>query len=116
MGLPIGHLTSQFFANLYLYDFDCEIKLVWTVRPYLRYVDDIIVLDQDIQRLAEIRTWVRERLDVERLRLHPRKVRVSPVSNGLNGLGYVVNPARGRLRNDNRHRFARKLRRRVSRV
>ncbi|MCA9497619.1 MAG: RNA-directed DNA polymerase [Nitrospirales bacterium] len=106
-------MTSQFFTNLYLYDFDDEIKLVWMVRPYLRYVDDIIVLDQDKQRLAEIRTWVRERLDVERLRLQPRKAHVSPVSNGLNVLGYVVYPARRRLQTDNGHRFAQKLRRLV---
>ena len=113
VGIPIGNLTSQFFANLYLNDFDHEIKQVWKVRSYLRYVDDMIVLDQDKQRLAEIRTWVRERLEIERLRLHPRKAHVSPVADGLNVLGYVVYPTRRRLRNDNEHRFARKLRRRV---
>ena len=110
-GIPIGNLTSQFFANLYLDDCDHDIKQVLKVRPYLRYVDDMVVLDHDKARLAEIRAAVCERLATDRLRLHPRKVHVTPVADGLNLLGYVVYPARRRLRNDNGHRFTRKLRR-----
>ncbi len=110
-GIPIGNLTSQFFANLYLDDFDQYIKQVLKVRPYLRYVDDMVALDHDKARLAEIRAAVRERLAIDRLQLHPRKAQVSPVADGLNLLGYVVYPTRRRLRNDNGHRFARKLRR-----
>ncbi len=110
-GIPIGNLTSQFFANLYLDDFDQYVKQALKVRPYLRYVDDMVVLDQDKTRLAEIRVAVRERLGIDRLRLHPRKAPISPVADGLNLLGYVVYPARRRLRSDNGHRFARKFRR-----
>jgi RNA-directed DNA polymerase len=110
MGIPIGNLTSQFFANLYLDDLDHYMKQVLRVRPYLRYVDDMVVLDQDKTRLAEIRAAVRERLATERLCLHPRKAHISPVADGLNLLGYVVSPTRRRLRSDNGHRFARKFR------
>jgi retron-type reverse transcriptase len=109
-GIPIGNLTSQFFANLYLDDFDHYIKQVLKVRPYLRYVDDMVVLDHDKVRLAEICAAVRERLATERLCLHPRKAHISPVADGLNLLGYLVYPARRRLRSDNGHRFARKFR------
>ncbi|MGH7231920.1 MAG: reverse transcriptase domain-containing protein, partial [Nitrospiraceae bacterium] len=42
VGIPIGNLTSQFFANLYLDDLDHFIKQVLRVRPYLRYVDDMV--------------------------------------------------------------------------
>ncbi|HRC44526.1 MAG TPA: reverse transcriptase/maturase family protein [Nitrospira sp.] len=110
-GIPIGNLTSQFFANLYLDDLDRYIKEVLRVRPYLRYVDDMVVLDDDKERLADIRAAVRERLAADRLRLHPYKAHVTQVADGLNLLGYVVYPPRRRLRNDNGHRFARKLRR-----
>ena len=109
-GIPIGNLTSQFFANLYLDDFDHYMKQVVKVRPYLRYVDDMVVLDCDKSRLTEIRSAVHERLASDRLRLHPRKAQISPVVNGLNLLGYLVYPARRRLRSDNGHRFSRKLR------
>ncbi|MEK6804215.1 MAG: reverse transcriptase/maturase family protein [Nitrospirota bacterium] len=109
-GIPIGNLTSQFFANLYLDDLDHDIKQVLRVRPYLRYVDDMVVLDDDKARLADIRDAVRERLVADRLRLHPCKAHVTRVIDGLNLLGYMVYPNQRRLRNDNGHRFARRLR------
>lgn len=110
-GIPIGNLTSQFFANLYLDDLDHYIKQVLNVRPYLRYVDDMVVLDHDKNRLADIRAAVRDRLAADRLVLHPNKAHITHAGDGLNFLGYVVFPQRRRLRNDNGHRFARKLRR-----
>lgn len=110
-GIPIGNLTSQFFANLYLDDFDRAVRRDFAVSAYLRYVDDMVMLDNDKYRLAELRAAVGERLALERLRLHPRKAQVTPVSAGLDLLGYRVFPHRCRLRNDNGHRFARKLRR-----
>lgn len=109
-GIPIGNLTSQFFANLYLDDLDHYIKQTLGVRPYLRYVDDMAVLDNDKYRLTEIRAAVRARLEAERLRLHPNKAHITRVADGLNLLGYLVFPDRRRLRGDNGRRFARKLR------
>ena len=110
-GIPIGNLTSQFFANLYLDDFDHYAKEVLHCKAYLRYVDDTVVLDDDKAKLGELRAVVRERLARDRLRLHPRKVQVSRVSEGLDLLGYLVYPHRRRLRNDNGHHFTRRLRR-----
>jgi RNA-directed DNA polymerase len=110
VGIPIGNLTSQFFANLYLDDLDHYIKQTLGVRPYLRYVDDMVLLDNDKCRLAEIRSAVRERLEVDRLRLHPNKAHITRARDGLNLLGYFVYPDHRLLRNDNGHRFARKLR------
>lgn len=81
-----------------------------SVRPYLRYVDDMVVLDNDKHRLAEIRAVVRERLQFDRWRLHPNKAHITPTAAGLNLLGYLVFPGHRRLRNDNGHRFERKLR------
>lgn len=109
-GIPIGNLTSQFFANLYLDDLDHYINQTLAVRPYLRYVDDMVVLDNDKHKLAEIRAAVRDRLESERLRLHPNKAHVTHTKDGLNLFGYLVFPDRRRLRSDNGHRFVRKLR------
>lgn len=80
------------------------------VRPYRRYVDDMVVLDSNKHQLAEIRAAVRERLAADRLCLHPCKAQSSPVADGLNLLGYLVFPVRRRLRSDNGHRFARTYR------
>ena len=106
----IGNLTSQFFANLYLDDLDHFVMQDLKVGTYLRYVDDMFALDNDKGRLAEIRDAVRERLAAERLLLHPRKAHISPTADGLNLLGYLVFPNHRRLRNDNGHRFSRRLR------
>ncbi|MCG7928358.1 MAG: reverse transcriptase/maturase family protein [Candidatus Thiodiazotropha taylori] len=111
IGIPIGNLTSQFFANLYLDDLDHTIKQQLGVRAYLRYVDDMVVLDNSKSRLAEIRLAVREHLASDRLLLHPRKAHVHQTQRGLDLLGYLVFPTRRRLRNDNGFRFARKLQR-----
>lgn len=110
-GIPIGNLTSQFFANLYLDDFDHYMKETLRCKAYLRYVDDTVVLDDDKRRLHEIRAAVRERLAQEHLRLHPCKADISRVSDGLNLLGYIVFPNYRRMRSDNGHRFVRRLRR-----
>ncbi|MGH8476156.1 MAG: reverse transcriptase domain-containing protein [Methylococcales bacterium] len=111
IGLPIGNLTSQFFANLYLNDFDHWVQENLHASAYLRYVDDMVILDDDKGRLAEIKAMVRDALRRERLRLHPNKAHIVPVSGGLDLLGYRVFPKHRFLRNDNGWRFTRKLRR-----
>ena len=58
VGIPIGNLTSQFFANLYLDDLDHFIKERLGVRPYLRYVDDLVLLDDDKARLWEMKARI----------------------------------------------------------
>ena len=109
-GIPIGNLTSQFLANLYLDGFDHFVKEELRVRPYLRYVDDMVLLDDDKCRLAEARQAIAERLGRDRLRLHPCKAHIVPVGCGLDFLGYTVFPHHRRLRNDNGWRFVRQYR------
>jgi len=109
-GIPIGNLTSQFFANLYLDRFDHVVKEKLGVAAYLRYVDDMVVLGHDKTQLADLRSRIAEELARDRLRLHPHKAHIVPVHCGLDLLGYTVFPDRRRLRNDNGWRFVRKLR------
>ncbi len=110
-GIPIGNLTSQFLANLYLDGFDHYIKEQLQIKAYLRYVDDFVVLDDSKERLHKTQELIQKFLAAERLRLHPRKVHVVPTNNGVDILGYVIFPHKKLLRNDNGHRFNRKLRR-----
>jgi retron-type reverse transcriptase len=110
-GLPIGNLTSQFFANLYLDGVDHFIKEQLRVKAYLRYVDDLVVLGRDKRQLHEIRESTRERLAQDRLRLHPRKANIYHTAHGIDLFGYQVFPHKRKLRNDNGHGFNRRLRR-----
>ena len=109
-GLPIGNLTSQFFANLYLDVLDHFIKDQLRVRPYLRYVDDLVILGRDKGELHEIRERIRERLAEDRLRLHPHKAHIYHAAHGIDLFGYQVFPHKRKLRNDNGHAFYRRLR------
>lgn len=109
-GLPIGNLTSQFLANLYLDTVDHFIKEQLHVRAYLRYVDDLVILGRDKVLLHEIRENIRERLAKDRLRLHPRKAHIYHTARGIDLFGYQVFPHKRKLRNDNGHAFHRRLR------
>ncbi len=109
-GIPIGNLTSQFLANLYLNDFDHVIKEKLKVKAYLRYVDDIMLLSNSKTQLHEWCLAIEDALLELRLRVHPRKVNLFSVIEGVDVLGYRVFPHHRLLRNDNGHRFARRLR------
>jgi len=109
-GLPIGNLTSQFFANLFLDSVDHYIKEQLQVRAYLRYVDDLVILGRDKAQLHEIRESIRQRLSQDRLRLHPRKAHIYHTARGIDLFGYQVFPHKRKLRNDNGYAFHRRLR------
>ncbi|WP_295436622.1 RNA-directed DNA polymerase [uncultured Thiodictyon sp.] len=91
-GLPIGNLTSQFFANVYLNALDQFVKHRLKCRYYLRYVDDFILLDSDP---GQLRVWELEIADflTGHLRLDLKAgTRLRPVTDGADFLGYIVRP------------------------
>lgn len=91
-GLPIGNLTSQFFANVYLNELDQFIKHQLKCRCYLRYVDDFILLDRDPERLRQWRDQI-EGFLAEHLQLMLKsEERLRPVGDGADFLGYIVRP------------------------
>ncbi len=110
-GIPIGNLTSQFFANIYLNGFDHFVKEQLQCRYYIRYVDDFVVLDRDKSRLHEVKVEMVSYLARLRLQLHPHKCQVFPVKSGTDFLGYQVFPTHRRLRASSVTRARRRLRR-----
>ncbi len=109
-GLPIGNLTSQFLANWYLNGLDHFIKHELKVKAYLRYVDDLFLLSNDKCELHRWQRRIAQYLESIRLRLHPSKINLFRVNEGVDVLGYRVFPQCRLLRNDNGFRFARRLR------
>lgn len=92
-GLPIGNLTSQFFANVYLNELDQFIKHRLKVRHYVRYVDDFVLIHPDRAQLETWRAAIAGFLG-ESLGLELRDAgRLAPVANGIDFLGYIVRPA-----------------------
>jgi len=111
IGIPIGNLTSQFLGNLYLNEIDHFIKQSLRSRAYLRYVDDLFLLSDSKSQLHEWRQAIEQKLIPLRLIIHPRKAQVFQVNEGVDVLGYRVFPSYRLLRNENGHRFSRRLRR-----
>jgi RNA-directed DNA polymerase len=109
-GLPIGNLTSQFFANLYLDGFDHFVTEVLRA-PYLRYVDDFALFHDDPAVLAQWRLRIEHYLAGRRLKLHPRKTVILPCSAPAQFLGFELHAdGRRRLPEDNVRRFRNRLR------
>ena len=109
-GLPIGNLTSQFFANVYLDGLDHYAKEVLRAPAYLRYVDDFALFQDDADVLAGWRADIAHYLARRRLRLHPDKTFMSATASASEFLGYVLLPGRRRLPDDNVRRFRNRLR------
>lgn len=105
IGIPIGNLTSQFFANLYLDGFDHFIKHELGCKGYLRYMDDFIIFDKSKDDLLAIREKVRNYLATLRLKLHNRKQEIFPAKNGLPFLGFHIYRNNRRLSSENIKRF-----------
>jgi len=109
-GLPLGNLTSQFFANVYLDQFDHFAKEVLRA-PYLRYVDDFALFADDPAQLLEWRERLQGFLDRRRLLLHPEKSMVRETREPTTFLGFVLMPdGLRKLPEDNVRRFRNRLR------
>jgi retron-type reverse transcriptase len=94
-GLPIGNLTSQLFANIYLNEIDQFIKRHLKLKYYGRYVDDMIFVDSDKRRLLLATDKIKEYLvNNLSLKLHPKKIYLQPTSKGVNFLGVFIRPYR----------------------
>jgi len=109
-GLPIGNLTSQFFANVYLDPFDHFVKENLRCRFYIRYVDDAVFLDDSPPRLRSLLPRLQNFLDGFRLKLYAEKCQIRPVEVGQRFLGQVVFPRHRLLDRANVRRFARRMR------
>jgi retron-type reverse transcriptase len=109
-GLPIGNLTSQFFANVYLNGLDHFAKQNLHVKKYLRYVDDFAFLSDDREFLVDVRLAVEDYLAGLRLKIHPVKSQLFETKYGANFLGFRVLPNRIRVRTENLRRGRRRLR------
>ena len=111
-GLPIGNLTSQLFANIYLNEFDEFLKHKLRAKFYIRYVDDFIIATKDrgylVSLIEPIENFLKEHL---RLDLHPVKRKIFYSRSGIDFLGYFIKPYYKIIRFGNIKRFLRRINR-----
>lgn len=107
-GLPIGNLTSQFWANVYLNELDQLIKQKLKVCAYVRYVDDFLLFSNDKKELHEWRSAVVEFLASLRLTIHEESAHARPAWKGVTFLGFIVFPTHRRLKPPKGYAFRRR--------
>ncbi len=92
-GIPLGNLTSQIFANIYMNELDQFMKHEMKTKYYLRYADDFVILSQNKKFLYPCidtsQQFLQSRLKLE---LHPKKILVRKLDWGIDFLGYIVLP------------------------
>ena len=94
LGLPIGNLSSQFFANVYLDALDQFAKHRLRAKHYIRYVDDFVFLHESPQQLNAWHAEVESFLMTLGARLNPTKTILQPVDRGVDFVGHVIKPWR----------------------
>lgn len=92
-GIPLGNLTSQVFANIYMNELDHYVKHNLKIKYYLRYADDFLILDSNRENLCQyiniLKQFLFNNLNLE---LHPNKIIIRKLSCGIDFLGYIILP------------------------
>lgn len=111
IGLPPGNVTSQLFANIYLHELDRFVKHTLGRKHYLRYCDDFIFLANSkpelLSLISPIKSFLREELFLE---LHPQKIILRKLHQGIDFLGVILFEHHKLLRTKTKRRISRKLR------
>ncbi len=108
-GVPIGNLTSQLFANIYMNEFDQFMKHTLKVKHYARYTDDFVIVSRNQKYLLQLIPMVNEFLgNILKLELHPKKVEIISYSKGIDFLGYGLFPYHTLIRKKTKERMNKK--------
>jgi hypothetical protein len=109
-GIPIGNLTSQLFANIYMNEFDKFVKHQLKVKYYIRFADDFVILSHNRNvlenYLPKIESFLSNRL---KLKIHPQKLLIKTFASGIDFLGWVHFSDHRILRTKTKHRMLKKL-------
>jgi RNA-directed DNA polymerase len=109
-GIPLGNVTSQLFANIYLHELDWHIKQALQIKYYVRYCDDFVIVSCNkaylVSLIDNIRRFLKNELQLD---LHPNKISIRSWYQGIDFLGYVLRPNSTTLRTKTRRRMLAKV-------
>jgi len=110
IGLPLGNLTSQLFANVYMNEFDQFIKHKLKIKYYIRYADDFVILSENSSYLEDMIPIIQGFLQNElKLEIHPNKIFIKTFSSGVDFLGWANFSDHRILRNTTKNRILKKI-------
>ena len=107
--MPIGNLTSQFLANVYLNELDYFIKHKLKAKYYIRYVDDFVILHSNKKILEIYKDKINKYLNYLKLELHPNKSKIISLTRPINFVGFRIFYHYKLLKKFNRKNIQRKL-------
>ena len=108
--MPIGNLTSQIFANIYLNEFDRFVKHILKPKEYLRYGDDFIMIEPNVRKLHFFRAKsIRFLSETLKLQINPKSDKIFKARHGLKFLGVILWPSGRKLNKRNTKRIYQKL-------
>lgn len=110
IGIPLGNLTSQLLANVYLNELDQFVKRTLRIKHYVRYADDFAIVSYNRIELENMIPLLDDFLRTYlKLSLHPRKVTIKKFHRGIDFLGYVIFPTHAILRTKTKRRMFKKI-------
>ena len=110
VGIPLGNVTSQLFANIYLHELDLFVKETLKKKIYIRFCDDFLFLSTQKAELLALIPLIRLFLKKELyLNLHPKKIIMRKFHQGIDFIGYVLFPHHKALRTQTKKRLKRRL-------
>ncbi len=110
VGIPLGNVTSQLFANVYLHELDDFVKQVLKEKYYLRYSDDFLILGRDKAHLESLILSIQDFLTKNlKLELHPKKLIIRKLNQGIDFVGYVLFEKHVLVRTRSKQRMKRRL-------
>ncbi len=107
-GLPIGNLTSQYFANFYLSFYDSFVKHELKIKSFVRYMDDMIIWNNNSKKLTQILQKTEQFLKIE-LKLDLKIKYINTTKHGLNFLSYRIFDNHIELQRKSKKRFIKKI-------
>lgn len=114
-GIPIGNLTSQVFANVYLNELDKFMKERLRIKYYIRYADDFVIIAKDNVFLESLVLKINNFIHMElKLSLHKNKIIIKKLSQGIDFLGYTVLPHYILPRTQTKRRIFKKLAQKIN--
>jgi len=109
-GIPLGNLTSQVFANIYLNELDQFVKHKLKAKYYIRYADDFLFLSKNKELLNKYVDVLKQFLSSKlKLELHPNKINIRRLDNGIDFLGHIILPHYILPRTKTKRRMLKKL-------
>jgi RNA-directed DNA polymerase len=91
IGMPIGNLSSQFLANVYMHELDAFVTNELKIPAYARYVDDFIIFSNSKEEIINARNAMSKFLITNlKLTLHPKKQQIQPTKHGIPFVGYFI--------------------------